>query len=418
MNFNWPIIGDKIFGILKGTGFKLQMFDKFGDKTLDPHEATRFFATISSNDPKLKSISILLSIHDENANSHLDIKTPDLDNEKDFEFIKKLKDNLKTNVGDREGLSVNWYKFDHTIKPKDEEINNITESKDISKPFGSTKSSYQRIGEAKLIIRHSESVNEEKVGSRWRQVKSIFIENKEGERFKYPHTHIAGARAMARHISNGGTMHDDIGSAIQGLSEDYMSLKKSARMLRSAGDESRTNCIKEVLHHINKQVKSLSGPRGYNSVSSTLTEKMNVDETLVNEIYSDLLEKCECNSTDEDVKCLKTAAKYLADSKNQFRSAEKICEFNRQPDLVSKISEFKDQKSRLAWQVEEMASCVANQDLSEKLYMIANSLRNQATLDPESIKLVREVYKASKGLQESFANENSDLQRIKKLSGI
>ena len=46
MNYDWSIIGDKVFGILKGSGFKLKMFDNKGSATLNPHDATRFFATI------------------------------------------------------------------------------------------------------------------------------------------------------------------------------------------------------------------------------------------------------------------------------------------------------------------------------------------------------------------------------------
>ena len=57
MNHNWDIIGDKIFGILRGRGYRLQMFDKGGDKTMDPHDATRFFATVPSHDPTALPLS-------------------------------------------------------------------------------------------------------------------------------------------------------------------------------------------------------------------------------------------------------------------------------------------------------------------------------------------------------------------------
>ena len=47
-------------------------------------------------------------------------------------------------------------------------------------------------------------VNEEQRGARSRNISSIFVENAEGERFKYPYKHLNGARAMARHVSHGG----------------------------------------------------------------------------------------------------------------------------------------------------------------------------------------------------------------------
>ena len=90
MNYNWDIIGDKVFGILRGRGYRLQMFDKAGNKTMDPHEATRFFAAVPSQDPSLKNFNILLSLHNEDSSSHMDIKTPTLQNDGDFNTIINL----------------------------------------------------------------------------------------------------------------------------------------------------------------------------------------------------------------------------------------------------------------------------------------------------------------------------------------
>lgn len=413
MNFNWAVIGDKIFGILKGSGFKLQMFDKSGNKTLDPHEATRFFATIASNDPELKEYSILIGLHDENRDSHLDIKTPNLKNEKDFDTIKQLKTSLQRNIGEREGLSVNWYKFDHAIKPKDDLVNNITESKDISKPFGSTKSSYQKIGNSKLIIRHTDTVNEEKKGSRWRHVKAIFVENGIGERLKYPHMHIAGARAIARHFSNNGTMNDEIGEAIQKLSSDYMDLKKAGRMLRSAGDESKTVVLGEVLRDINKKVKRLSGPRGYASLSDSLKSQCQTETSGVYSIYETLLELCGCDRNSVDAAALQTAARYLNDAPMQNVTVQ----FKVKPDLTSKAADYADQKDRLAWQVSQLAEAVADDDLQSKLAVLADALKAHRVVDPADVDLIRMVFKASKGVKDQEVTE-PEIDRIKQLSGL
>lgn len=410
MNFNWPIIGDKIFGILKGLGFNLQMFDKTGAKTLDPHEATRFFATTPSNDPEVKSYSILVSVHDENKDSHLDIKTPNLKNTKDFDFIRKLKSNLQRNIGDREGLSVNWYKFDHVIKPKDDLLNNITESKDISKPYGTTKSSFQRVGNSKLIIRHTDSVNEEKKGSRWRHVKAIFVENNIGERLHYPHMHIAGARAMARHFANGGSMHDEIGEAIQRLSSDFTDLKRSAKLLRVAGDNSKTMILGEVLKDINKKVKRLSGPRGYNSLLDSLkADKVEVLES--GKLFDSLVQECGVEPGTDDANALQTASRYL----NKDLPTMDV-KFSMTPDVTSQATKFGDQKERLAWQIHQLAETVDDLGLKEKLVSVVDALKENGMMHPDDIELVRTVFKASKGVKNQEVVEN--LIRIKALSGI
>lgn len=418
MNFNWPIIGDKIFGIIKGSGFKLQMFDKAGAKTLDPHEATRFFATTSSNDPELKEYSILISVHDENADSHLDIKTPTLKDEKDFEFIRKIRDSLQRNVGDREGLSINWFKFDHNIRPKDDAMNNITES-DISKPFGSTKSSYQKVGEAKLIIRHTDIVDESKIGSRWRHVKAIFIETRIGERLLYPHMHIAGARAMARHL-NSGSFNDEIAESIKSLSHDYMALKESARMLRRVGDESQTTTLRESLHGINKKVKRLAGPRGYTALSDSLRERVIAEENeQISSIHADLMERCGCASDSDSAMPLMVAARYLSNAGKNIDSDDYEIGFTRQPDLVTGAADHTDHKSRLAWQIDELAECVDDHDIRDQLKDISVVLRDRGIVDPKDMDLIRMVFKASKGIQhQPEITEDAGLVRIRELSGL
>lgn len=414
MNRNWDIIGDKIFGILKGSGFHLQMYDKIGNKTLDPHEANRFFATIKSHDPELEKFSILVSVHDENDASHIDIKTPKLNAQEDFDTIRRITTSIKRGIGDREGISINWYKFDHSLKPRDEAFNNITESKDISKPFGSTKSSFQKVGNSKLIIRHSDTIDESKMGSRWRHVKAIFIETKMGERFLYPHMHIAGARAMARHLSNDGGMHDEIGEAIKGLSSDYMDLKKSARMLRACGDDSKTVLLSDALHEINKQVKRLCGPKGYGQVTSTLTEKTDDEEQHIAPLLAELMDRCGCDHDDElNGRILETAARYL-----NRAGCEPLGQihFMSRPDITSRVHDMPDHRERLAWQVAELAECVASDELRSRLHSVADLLKAGRVIEPRDIHLIRSVFKASRH-DDNYATM-PDLARIQELGGV
>ena len=64
--------------------------------------------------------------------------------------------------------------------------------------------SYQKIGEARIVIKHTEGVNQESAAGRTRSIGKIYIESAEGERFIYPFKHLSGARAMARHVAEGG----------------------------------------------------------------------------------------------------------------------------------------------------------------------------------------------------------------------
>ena len=294
------------------------MFDKGGQKTLDPHEATRFLARVPSSDSAIKDFQVLISLHDEDSSSHLDIKTPQLKNDEDFDNIIKLKKSIQINIGDNEGLSINWYKFSHDIDVRDDEIYNIKESRDISKPYGSTKSSYQMVGNSKLIIRHTDPVNEEKQGSRWRHIKNIFIETKLGERFNYPHAHIAGARAMARHLANEGRFTDPVAKSILRMSEDYVDLKRANRLMRNS-DDTHGMPVKAALSNLSKDSKRLSGTKGYAKGIKQMADKMMlIDATEIVNLSRELAEKCGCDAGDTaSMRALETAARYIISDRNR-----------------------------------------------------------------------------------------------------
>ena len=208
----------------------------------------------------------------------------------------------------------------------------VNESKDIGKPYGSTKSSYQQIGNSKLIIRHTDPVDESKQGSRWRRIRNIFIETKLGERFAYPYPHIAGARAMARHLANEGRLNDDIGVSILRMSEDYISLKKASKMLRNAGDD-RSLTIKDAIRKLGKDSKRLSGNRGYDKGVADLNQLSEVDQQAYIDLANDLIEHCGCSHDDEDaVGAMNTAAKYIIMTPAGLVDAPADIEYNDDDD--------------------------------------------------------------------------------------
>jgi hypothetical protein len=95
-----------------------------------------------------------------------------------------------------------------------------------SKMYGTSRTSYQDVGNARLAIKHSQPINQVMPAGRTQHIESIYIESGEGERFKYPYRHLNGARAMARHVGEGGKPFDDFGSHITSLSEELSKLKK------------------------------------------------------------------------------------------------------------------------------------------------------------------------------------------------
>ena len=98
-------------------------------------------------------------------------------------------------------------------KFKDNTMENVVSEASLSRMSGSKKTSYQTLESVKIILRHRKPVSEEVRGSRSRQIQAIFLEQA-GERFRFPQNHLAGARAMARHMYEGGNMQDTLGEYI------------------------------------------------------------------------------------------------------------------------------------------------------------------------------------------------------------
>lgn len=270
MTPDWATITDIIHAKLKASSFKVKMFDEDMQPTFDVEKARHFYAKSKKvNDPNIKNYKIVINLHDENANSHMDLQTPKFKNPADFNDMLSLQKYFLTNIQKKQGLSVNWSQFDHDITPKEP----VAESADISRPWGTTKSSFQKVGNCRLIVRHTDAVNEAVPGSRWRKIHKVFVETNGGERFAFPVPHVKGARALARHISEGGASHDDVGMYIKGLSEDLHHLKTASRRLRGAAqtDANLTHVLAELhqqMHGINQELQTWSGPRGYHKMTS------------------------------------------------------------------------------------------------------------------------------------------------------
>lgn len=191
----------------------------------------------------------------------------------------------------------NWYSFLHnmrffakrnmmTFDTRDISRNNLT-GKDIKtisksdaayttddltvtegKMYGTTKSSYEKMGPVRLVVKHLGKVDENVRGARTRQIGAIYVENTEGERLKLPFTHLGGARAMARHIQNGGLMGDEIGEHITALVTEMNDLRVFVRNMRGKTFEDReTNqMVESAIDYygtLHEKLHKMKGQRTY-----------------------------------------------------------------------------------------------------------------------------------------------------------
>jgi len=188
---------------------------------LKDKDARKFnFNFIDENGRKLVNVTISLNQEDDDGGAGLDVQWTDKINNSSWDkFIRTI----LPKFAQTHGLNFNAQNPSQSnlVKRDPLEEHNMNESK----LFGTSKTSYQEMGEAKIIVRHTQPINFNAPNGRTQHIENIYVENQIGERFRYPIKHLNGARAMARHIAEGGSFFDDIGNYIIGLSEELGKLR-------------------------------------------------------------------------------------------------------------------------------------------------------------------------------------------------
>jgi hypothetical protein len=186
-----------------------------------------------------------------------------------------------------------------------EELARITKLAGISEGLtGTSKSSFENLDKTKLIIRHKGKVDETVPGARSRQIQSLYIENEDGERFKYPLTHLAGARAMQRHVANGGRPHDEFGQHIIQTSEDIAKLNSFSRYVTNKDqlNDNAGNIIEQTkmkLENLRGYMRNLSKQSHYEAASKDF--KTSEEQILDDETVNKLREKFTMKNLDDRV---------------------------------------------------------------------------------------------------------------------
>jgi hypothetical protein len=260
-------IGEELFNKLRGRFPSVTIGDAEGNVTNEPIAARYFdfdykgLGKVSVNLDEDEGLTVIFS-------KDFAEGTSDVIKKGWHDFLKELrvfgkKRMLDFSVRDitKSNLDKRDYKFLATNRSGDDKM---TESK----LYGTSRVSYQNVGEARIMIKHTESVNQESATGRTQKIGKIYIESPEGERFAYPYKHLSGARAMARHVAEGGNAYDDFGKHIVGLSEEMAKLRKfknymgrSAVMAESLAGY--VDIVKERITTVKKTIEGLQKPAYY-----------------------------------------------------------------------------------------------------------------------------------------------------------
>ena len=255
-------IASALFEKIRGRFPKVVMGDETGAPTSDEAQARFFdFDYIAQNE---NQGAVSVSIKDPNelklyySQNMLEDAPESVENDW-YNFLKEMRFFAKKHLMSfdaRDIAKANLDKRDYQYLGQ----NKVQESA----MYGTSKSSYENLDKTRLIIRHKKEVNQEAIGARTRHIESLFVENESGERFKYPFNHLAGGRAMARHVANGGLPHDEFGKHIVKCSEDIAKLTAFKRYVQHKDFmNSTSNDIIEgatlELENLRTHIKKLQG---------------------------------------------------------------------------------------------------------------------------------------------------------------
>ena len=299
----------------------LKLGAETGEITINPEEARFFDFDYMEGETPIGHVSI--SLAEQNSMkvyfSHGITESMD-DSQKTnwYGFLKELRQFAKRRLLSfdtrdiaKDNLDKRDYAFlSQSAQPKPTQPNTIQKPvgesiMSESTMYGSRLMSYQKLMDTRLIIKHNQAVMDDtQPGARTRHISALFVENQDGERFKYPFIHLAGARAMQRHVANGGLPYDDLGKSIIRMSEEIAQLKSFGNyVVRNDLMNSETNSVVEqsssYLNSLREQIKALSKQSHYEAYKENFQAQEQFD--VPQEVAEDFKEKFTVRNFKEDI---------------------------------------------------------------------------------------------------------------------
>jgi hypothetical protein len=375
-------LAEKIFGVMKGFGHQVKMYTAEGTETVDPAAAKRFFSTDSG---------LMVTIDEQNNEVQLSqSNTQSLDENRQLQRnMKRLANEFLMNYTVRN--------YNKSIKPKDfsykakiernNQMTNVAEG--LSKMDGSKKTSHQTLENVRILVKHKTPVDEESRGARSRNIQSIFLEMG-GEKFRFPHNHLGGARAMARHLAAGGQMHDIVGSYVTESVSHLLRLNEFLRYVKSNNliNEDTTDVVatvKENIEGIKTELKRLSGMKTYESISSRIEEQdMELQESEVD--LSSLRDMFTVKRFDEKFDDVLPIVNRLVTEKEQkLRKIEEAASatvyVTDRVSVMDSVVEFSSQEAKMGNHLIDLAGrIVENEDLAAYVGKIGRKLCKESEL--------------------------------------
>jgi hypothetical protein len=307
MDKNLAPIATELFGKVRTQFPKIQLGDANSKVTDRPEDARFFEFDFIKHGKNLGTVSLSISEDDGMIVMYSNDITADQPSgvgKQWYNFLRELREFAKQNMMNfaiRDTAKSNLDKRDYQHLANNNGEGSMTESK----LWGTSKTSYQQMGEAKLIVRHTQPINYAHAAGRTLHIESIHVENSQGERFKYPVKHLNGARALATHVAHGGTPYDGIGQHITGLSEELNKLRmfKGYVDRNSMVSEAMGNIqtkVYERIDQVKKEIRSLQNQSYYESFAESFV--VNEAQEIPEDVVNDWIDRLTIRSFNEELK--------------------------------------------------------------------------------------------------------------------
>ena len=253
----------QMYDLLVSRDFDPRALDVMGKPADTPSEADLFSFEYKTPNKNYGTVVILID-----SENNMEVyfgdnlgRTMDADDKKDwYDFLYMIRMLAKRNLLTFSLNNLNKLKYNMKTMAA------VTEGTLLEGYYGTKKISYSdQPKKTKLVIKHSRALGEGE--QRFRNIESVFVETAEGERFKMPFVNLSGAKAMARHVAEGGNPYDAFGQHIASMISEMSTLSRFVRAARNRtlANDAQALAEQAVEHYraLKQKVKKIIGRRGY-----------------------------------------------------------------------------------------------------------------------------------------------------------
>ena len=268
-------ISEALFEKIRDRFEDVSLGDENAKATQDPEKARFFNFDYTVDDHNFGNIT--LSVIDETSlkvyfSKNISDNLDDEQKKKWYSFLRELREFARRNLLSFEPRDITRGTLKHRDIEQQSKADSTYSQDELneSRLHGTSRSSYENDDNVRIIVRHSQPVVDEVKGARARHIRAIYLENSEGERLKLPHNSLRYARAMARHVAEGGNITDEFGQHITNIAEECSKLKpfKHAVLRRTFEDAETQQMVEAAFEYhslLSNTLKKMGGRKGYNA---------------------------------------------------------------------------------------------------------------------------------------------------------